>query len=61
MRLNSELWIEISLMEQQFVVTHTTRQTEIPAFLGSWVTNTKFSVKKKKRHLFTFSQKHDMC
>jgi hypothetical protein len=31
--------IPISLMKQQFVVTHTIRQTEIPALLDSWVTN----------------------
>ena len=29
-----------SLMAQQFVVTRTIRQTEIPALLDSWVTNT---------------------
>ena len=27
-------------MKQQFVVTHTVRQTEIPTLLGSWFTNT---------------------
>jgi hypothetical protein len=27
-------------MKQQFVVTHTIRQTEIPALLDRWVTNT---------------------
>jgi hypothetical protein len=27
-------------MKRQFVVTHTTRQTEILALLDSWVTNT---------------------
>jgi len=26
-------------MQQQLVVTHTIRQTEIPALLDSWVTN----------------------
>jgi hypothetical protein len=30
----------ISLMKQQFVVAHTIRQTEIPAVLDCWVTNT---------------------
>jgi hypothetical protein len=30
----------MSLMKRQFVVTHTLRQTEIPALLDSWVTNT---------------------
>jgi len=30
----------ISLMKQQFLVTHTTCQTEILALLDSWVTNT---------------------
>jgi hypothetical protein len=29
-----------SLMKQQFILTHTTRQTEIPALLDSLVTNT---------------------
>jgi len=28
LRLDSEVWIEISLMEQRFVVNHTTRQTQ---------------------------------
>jgi hypothetical protein len=32
--------LDISLMKEQFVVTHTIRQTEIPALLDSWVTNT---------------------
>jgi len=30
----------ISLIEQQFVITHTICQTEIPALLDRWVTNT---------------------
>ena len=30
----------LSLMKQQFVITHTTRHTEIPTLLDSWVTNT---------------------
>jgi hypothetical protein len=29
----------MSFMQQQLVVTHTIRQTEIPALLDSWVTN----------------------
>jgi len=29
----------MSFMEQQLVVSHTIRQTEIPALLDSWVTN----------------------
>jgi hypothetical protein len=33
-------WTNISLIERQFVVTHTILQTEIPALLDSWVTNT---------------------
>ena len=33
----------ILLMKQQFVVTHTIRQTDIPALLASWVTNTTLS------------------
>jgi len=31
-----------SIMRQKFVATHTLRQTEIPALLESWVTNTLF-------------------
>ena len=30
----------MSLMKQQFVLTHTIRQNEIPALVDSWVTNT---------------------
>jgi len=30
----------ISLIKQQLVITHTICQTEIPALLDSWVTNT---------------------
>jgi len=30
----------ISVMKQQFVVNHLIRQTEIPALLDGWVTNT---------------------
>ena len=29
-------------MKQQFVVTYTIRQTQIPELLGSWVTNTPY-------------------
>jgi hypothetical protein len=55
LRLDSELWTEISLMEQQFVVTHTTRQTEIRTFLDSCVTNTpsvEIFCKKKSSCIF---------
>jgi len=31
---------DLSLMNCQCILTHTVRQTEIPALLGSWVTNT---------------------
>jgi hypothetical protein len=34
------IWRPISLMELQFVVTHTIRQTDIPALLNIWVKNT---------------------
>jgi hypothetical protein len=34
------IWYRISLMKQQFVTTHSIRQTEIPALLDNWVTNT---------------------
>jgi hypothetical protein len=30
----------ISLRKQQFVISHTIRQAEVPALLDSWVTNT---------------------
>jgi hypothetical protein len=41
---DGENWTEkaISLMKRQFVVSHTTRQTEIPALIDSCVTNTPF-------------------
>jgi hypothetical protein len=32
--------VDMLLMKQQFVVTHTIHQTEIPALLDSWVKNT---------------------
>jgi hypothetical protein len=32
--------LSTSLMKQQFVVTHTIRQTEIPTLLDIWVANT---------------------
>jgi hypothetical protein len=47
---------DILLMEQQFVITHTICQTEIPGLLDSWVTNTP-SVKMlsiKILHVLTF-------
>jgi len=31
--------MHLSLIKQQIVVTHTTRQTESPALLDSWDTN----------------------
>ena len=41
----------VSLIKQQCVISHTIRQTEIPALLHSWVTNTRsvttFSPQKK--------------
>ena len=37
---NVRLGTQISLLEQQFVVTHAIRHTEIPTLLDSWVTNT---------------------
>ena len=41
-------------MKQQFVVTHTVRQTYIPVLLDSWVTNTfwKYGVEKIASHVF---------
>jgi len=35
-------------MKRQFVVTHAVLETEIPALLGSWVTNTRYYVNEKK-------------
>lgn len=48
----------ISLMKQQFLVTHIIRQTEILALLDIWVTNTTFSqnyVYMKKFLILTLS------
>lgn len=46
----------ISLMKHQFVVTHTSHQTEIPALLDSWVVDIP-SVKnvcpQKLLHIFS--------
>jgi len=41
-------------MKQQFVITHTTHQTELPTLLDSWVTNTP-SVKMlyPQKHCFS--------
>ena len=36
---STQIFFLILLVKQQFVVTHTIRQTEIPALLGSWITN----------------------
>jgi len=38
-----QAWSYVSLIEQQFVVTHTICQTDIPSLLDSRVTNTPFS------------------
>jgi len=40
-------------MKGQFVVTHTIRQTGIPALLDSWVTNTPPVKILWKQNLFT--------
>jgi hypothetical protein len=40
---------KVLVMKEQFIVTHTIRQNEIPALLDSWVTSTpsfKFCVHK---------------
>jgi hypothetical protein len=47
-------------MKKQFVVTHKIRQTEIPALIDNWVTNTPVKIvylqkkkkKKKKARIF---------
>jgi len=44
------------LMKRQFVVTHTVLQTEIPALLGSWITNTNCYIHKKKKLILYFSK-----
>jgi len=47
----------LSLMKQQFVITHTVHQTEIPALLDSWVTNTpsvKIWYSHKKKNAFPY-------
>jgi hypothetical protein len=44
-------------MEQQFFVTHTVRENEIPALLDSWVTNTpsvKMLCPQKIAYLYIF-------
>jgi hypothetical protein len=54
----------MSLMKQQFVVTHTVRQTGIPALFDSWVTHThtfcQNLVSTKKLFLLIFSWNHDV-
>jgi len=45
----------LSLMKQQFVVTHTVRQNEILALVDSWVTDAlsiKLLSPRKKKQLF---------
>jgi len=42
----------IVLMKRQFVVTHTIRQTGIPALLDSWVTNTPSKIMCKQNLFF---------
>ena len=38
------IYIYISLVKQQFVVTHTIHQTDNPILLDSWVTNTPVEI-----------------
>jgi hypothetical protein len=38
--MNTAVESDMSITKQRLVVTHTIRHTEIPGFLGSWVTNT---------------------
>jgi hypothetical protein len=47
---------DVSFMQQQFVVTYSTRQTEILALQDSWVTNTpvKIFYPLKKNYLYIF-------
>jgi hypothetical protein len=48
----------MSLVKQQYVVTQTVYQTEIPAFLDSWVTNTPFV--KEIASPYIFLKKHNI-
>ena len=48
----------MSLEKQQFVVTHTVPQKEIPALLENWITNTpsvECFIYKKKLFILIFS------
>jgi len=54
-RIHSLILHTIPLMKQQFVLTHTIRQNEIPALLDSWVTDTpsvKMLYQRKKTLIF---------
>jgi hypothetical protein len=54
----SDIGIDIlSFMKQQFAVTHTICQTEIPALQDSWFTNT-LSVKMLRPHTHTHTHTH---
>jgi len=51
-------------MKQQFVVPHTIRHNEIPAFLDSWVYNHTFcqhAVSTKKHNFFHLRKKKVTC
>jgi hypothetical protein len=58
-----EVLSNISLIKQQFVVTHAVRQNEIPALLGAWITNkpsAKMFYLQNNLLPLIFSQKYDM-
>jgi len=41
MMIDCKFVVKILPTKRQFVVTHSVLQTDIPALLGSWVTNTR--------------------
>jgi len=52
----------ISLTSQQLFVSHTIRQTEIPALVGSWVKNTvSVKILCPQKMFFLYFRKHITC
>ena len=61
-RKSTNMYALISLMKQQFVVTHTIRQTEIPALLDSWVANTpSFKILYPRNNCLLYFRKNMTC
>jgi hypothetical protein len=50
-----------SFMKQQFVVTHTIRQSKIVAFLHSWITNTPSIKTVSIKNCFSFYFRKKIC